>query len=95
MKNIDATWWMATKVWWSFAWRGFLLTLGVAMVGGAIVGVVMGLRGFSPDEIQHYSRYVGMIVSIPCSIWAMKMVLKKLSRDYSDVTVEARETSDV
>ena len=95
MKNIDATWWMATKVWWSFAWRGFLLTIGVAMVGGAIVGVVMGLRGFSPDEIQHYSRYVGMIVSIPCSIWAMKMVLKKLSRDYSDVTVEARETSDV
>lgn len=91
MKEIEATWWMALKVWWSFAWRGFLLTIGVSMLGGVIVGIVLGLRGFSPDEIQHYSRYVGMVVSIPCSIWAMKMVLKKLSRDFSNSSTEPQD----
>lgn len=76
------------SIWWSFAWRGILVTLFFAIVLGAIGGFVMAWLGRLEDS-GPVGGIIGWLVSFPVSVWALKAALTVKHGGYSVTLVRS------
>lgn len=82
MQKIEVTWGKATRVWWSFFWRGTILGMIAGAALGAIGGFVVGVMG-KPELGPIVGGVLGWLASIPISIWILKNLLNKKYKTFS------------
>ena len=86
----EATWNMALKVWWSFAWRSilisFLVALGLGFIGG-IIKVILE-RGFDINAafVTTLMVLISFVIGLAVQIWVMKKVLNMKFSDFEITT---------
>lgn len=74
MEIVDVTWSRATLVWWSIFWRTTL----VAMLAGAVIGLILGIVATATDSmelLESWAEVIGALLVVPAGIWAAKKVL--------------------
>ena len=76
------------SIWWSFMWRGMLVTLFIALILGAIGGFVMAWIG-RPEDSGPVGRIIGWLVSLPVSVWALKAALTTKHGGYTVMLVRS------
>lgn len=82
--ELQITWKLAIKVWWSYAWRNLVVivvSFFAGMLVGAIAGGIMGALGIDLGTIKIVTSIMGFIIGLGLSIIPMKMILGK---DFGD-----------
>lgn len=90
-KELQVTWWRATKIWWSLLWRGIFYVLAVTLPLGFLIGITAAAFGVV-ESVRPYSEILGGIVGIPIGIWVVKIVLNKHYSDFRIVLLPSLES---
>lgn len=90
MEKMEVTWNVTLKVWWSFFWRAAVFGAIAGALAGGVVGFFLGLTG-NTDQIPMYSGAAGYLVSIPITIWVMKIILEKRFGNFSLAIVREQD----
>ena len=88
--GLEVTWNRTLKVWWSYLWRCVLWSLLAGVVLGAIIGVCTGLLG-KPELASPLGEVAGRLASIPVSIFALRIILRKRFKEFSIKLIEQHE----
>ena len=91
--QVQATWNMALKVWWSFAWRSilisFLVALGLGIIGGIIKVIIERGFGVNATFVTTLMVLISFVIGLVVQIWVMKKVLNMKFSEFSVVTIES------
>ncbi len=79
MNPTDVTWGIALKFWWAYTWRALLLCVLGGAVLGFIIGFVAAVAKLDQNAAKTYAALSGVLISIPVSVWMMKIVLGKFA----------------
>lgn len=86
---------IALKFWWAFTWRSFLISVGIAMVIGMLLGVLGVIFGMSPERQDALSGtmapLLGLIVYVFVSVEVMRRILKKKFKTFEIAVTHRRE----
>jgi hypothetical protein len=84
MQELEPTWARTISVWWLIAWRTFLVSSILAMLGGAGQGALEMWSSASPGV----SRWVpGIVASILDAIWFVIVVRMALRKHYKEFRI--------
>lgn len=82
------TWAKTLSIWWSMYWRAFPATLVLGHILG-IVGGLMVAKAGRPDLVRPVVTWLALLVTMPVSIWALRVTLSIERKDYCVVTVKS------
>lgn len=91
MEQLEVTWWRATRIWWSLAWRSIFYTLLFTFLLGIIIGLLAATLGVA-ERIRPYAEVIGFIIGIPIGIWVVKIVMEKHYSDFRIVLLPSLES---
>ena len=83
MNDIDITIGKVLPVWWAMIWRAMLGSVVAAFVLGVFIGLTMAAAGY-PRMGGVAAALAGYLVSVPISVWALMLALKK---NYSEFQI--------
>lgn len=97
MKEIELTWKIALRIWWSYSWRCVVIILPVTFVVGAIAGVVLGATSGGVEGNAVWLQLLGGLVSGIFSFIILRDVLAKRYKGFrlAVVTTEQEEKPSV
>lgn len=94
MKELNVTWGLALKIWWSWTWRAVLIVLPASFLVGFLAGIFLAFAGLDIAEYQVRLQLFGALVGVAGGVFAMKLVLQKQFRNYRLAVVDTREADD-
>jgi len=71
MEEARLTYGKSLAVWWAYGWRAVILSGLAGLVVGAVGGFNLGMAGANV-AIPLVCGTLGILVSVPVSIWSMK-----------------------
>ena len=84
MQELEPTWGRTISVWWLIAWRTLLVSLLLALAGGASQGALEAWLGASPGIVKWAP---GLIASILDAIWFIVVVRMALRKHYKEFRI--------
>jgi pheromone shutdown protein TraB len=87
-QTIEATWGIATKIWWWIIWRSVLSAMGGGFVLGFIIGIIDEMAGLDSATIQLPAMLFGGIFGAIVNIFFTKKIIGKKFKDYSLVLLK-------
>ncbi|MBC3766049.1 hypothetical protein [Neptunicella marina] len=82
MQEIEVSWKIALRIWWSISWRTAVIILPTTFLVGAILGFGMALFSIPIEPNKIYLQLLGASISIVLSVWILKWVLGKSFNGY-------------
>ena len=82
IEKLGVTWDRVLTVWWSFVWRSVVFGAAAGAVVGALIGAAAGLLGHA-DKAREWGAIGGQIISIPISVFVLKIILQKKWKEFS------------
>ena len=89
--ELDATWAIATRVWWAYFWRNIFAIMGGMIIGGifgGMMGFILAMVGVPPETTVLVVTPIGFVIGILISIVPIKMILNKNFGAFRLVLVE-------
>lgn len=74
--GLEISWAIATRIWWSLAWRLSVVTSMVVFSLGVMAGAYLHFVGGS-WQLEIVGIALAMLTAVPVGIWAVKSVLAK------------------
>jgi hypothetical protein len=82
----------ACAVWWTIFWRSLVLALAGGFGVGFVISIFGAASGADPAKMQMLNTWVGFVVGILCSVWAVKTVLTKRYFKNFEIVLISRES---
>ena len=82
------TWAKTLSIWWSMYWRAFPVSLLLGHILGIVGGLMVAESG-RPDLVRPVGTWLAWLVTMPVSLWALRVTLSIKRKDYCVVTVKS------
>lgn len=79
---------LALQVWWALTWRSMPLALVAAMLAGAVIGLLTGVLGGGPEDVQVPAGICGFLIGLFVTIKVVKYLMTKGFGQYRLVVVK-------
>ncbi len=84
----EFTWLGALSVFWAITWRTLLIGIPLALIVGALIGVIGYFQGLTNETIAQYGGISGQLVMIPVYIYVIKRLFTKGFGNYRLQVIE-------
>lgn len=88
MKEIDLTWKIALRIWWSYTWRCIAIILPCTFVIGGIAGFAIGTSGGNVEDYGVWLQLTGGLIGCLLSFIILRDTLAKRYKRFRLVVVE-------